>query len=60
MNWEWIDNYHRRARVPGGWIVKAVEDVVHKTEFHGMRPGWDYRVAMCFVPDPNNEWSLPE
>lgn len=24
--WEQIDNYHQRAKVFGGWLVKAYED----------------------------------
>ena len=58
MNWETIDGYHFRAKVPGGWLVKVLEDVVQDTEFQGRIPGWDYRIALAFVPDPEHEWSL--
>ena len=57
MKWEQIDNYHQRCKVPGGWIVKAFEDVVHLTE-RAMEPGWDFRIALCFVPDPKHEWEI--
>ena len=60
MVWEDIDNYHRRAKVFGGWIVKASEDVTHNTTNNGMQSGWDWRIAMVFVPDPNYEWKLEE
>ncbi len=58
LEWEIIDPYHQRAKVPGGWIFKALEDVSHdkSCDGHGMDSGWDYRVAICFVPDPNHEW----
>lgn len=58
MEWEDIDNWHKRTRVPGGWIVKAYENVTHDTH-QGMSDGWDWRVAMCFVPDLQNLWTLP-
>jgi len=57
MTWEEIDNNHQRAKVFGGWLVKAYEDVYHKTE-SGMDSGWDWRIAMAFVPDPGHEWML--
>jgi hypothetical protein len=54
LEWEYIDNWHKRAKIPGGWLVKAYEDIVQPSrEF---RTGWDWRIAMCFVPDPNYEW----
>ena len=56
--WEDIDNFHRRAKIPGGWLIKAFEDVFHEASYNGLQSGWDWRVAMCFVPDPNYEWEL--
>lgn len=58
LEWESIDNYHLRAKVFGGWLVKAMEDVIHNTDQQGMRSGWDFRVAMCFVPDPEYKWEV--
>jgi len=55
LQWEVIDQNHQRARVPGGWLVKAYENVAHK-EKKEYGYGWDYRIAMAFVPDPNHEW----
>lgn len=57
-DWEQIDQSHQRVKVFGGWLVKAYEDVVHNTDYHGRVPGWDWRVAMTFVPDPKHEWLL--
>jgi hypothetical protein len=59
LEWEDIDLHHSRAKILGGWLVKAYENVVHNTG-SGMQDGWDWRVAMCFVPDPNHEWVLEE
>ena len=57
MEWEHIDAWHQRAKVPGGWLVKAFEDVNHVVD--GVYAhGWDYRVAMCFVPDPTHSWQI--
>jgi hypothetical protein len=58
FDFEQIDNYHQRAKVPGGWLVKTFENVTHVTEHSGMNDGWDWRVAMAFVPDPNHEWVI--
>ena len=59
FEWETIDNFHSRAKVPGGWVVKAIEDVSHdRPEHGGMVSGWDYRPAICFIPDPNHEWTI--
>lgn len=58
MFWEPIDplQYESRARVPGGWIVKVREDVMHHDSEYGT--GYDWRVAICFVPDPGHTWEL--
>lgn len=45
-----------RAEVPGGWLVKVIENVVHDKERAGMTGGWDWRVAITFVPDPEHMW----
>ena len=60
MNWEEIDEEHFRAAVPGGWLVKTYTEVCHDQSHHGhgMQGGWDWRVAMAFVPDPGYEWVI--
>lgn len=60
MKWERIDDYHQRCMVEGGWLVKAYENVAHFTEDRGMEVGWDYRITMCFMPDPEHDWSIKE
>ena len=55
---EQIDENHSRISVPGGWLVKAFEDVTHNTESQGRIGGWDFRVAMAFVPDPLHLWVI--
>ena len=60
MNWGQIDNYHQRAKVPGGWLVKAFENAARTTIDGGITDGFNWYVAMCFVPDPNYEWKIEE
>jgi len=62
MVFEKIDDYHRRAQVPGGWLVKVYEDVYINMHIDDNRPepGYAWQVSMCFVPDPNHEWELIE
>ncbi|MEJ1422234.1 MAG: hypothetical protein Q2484_17080 [Candidatus Sedimenticola sp. (ex Thyasira tokunagai)] len=57
FEFEDIDNYHQRAKVPGGWLVKAVENVFHLTDYQ-QGDGWDWRVSMAFVPDPDHIWVI--
>lgn len=63
FKFEQIDDYHQRAKVHGGWLVKAIENVAHMQDNY--RPditGFDFRIAMAFVPDPDHNWevSIPE
>lgn len=57
MDWEMIDPYHFRLMVPGGWVFKVIEDVIHERP-NGFVPGWDWRVSICFIPDPDHEWII--
>ena len=45
MNWEAIDQNHSRAKIKGGWLVKAWDDDSDS-------------MAMTFVPDPMHGWVL--
>ena len=56
FKFEQIDDYHKRAKVHGGWLVKAIENVAHMSEYRPDITGFDYRVSMAFVPDPTHEW----
>jgi len=60
FKWETIDSYHFRAKVIGGWLVKATEDVCYLDEYGAMDNGRDWRIAMAFVPDPNHEWEIEQ
>lgn len=58
LSWEWInEGYMKRAKVFGGWLVQSYEDVVHERE-QGLIPGWDFRIALTFVPDEHHEWEI--
>jgi hypothetical protein len=60
FEWEQIDDWHQRAKVPSGWLVKAFEDVTHNMldAGRGMETGYDLRVTMCFVPDEGHCWKV--
>ncbi|MHC4649036.1 MAG: hypothetical protein ACYTBJ_26585 [Planctomycetota bacterium] len=60
LEFEVIDAYHQRAKVHGGWLVKAFENVTHNTEHGGMNGGLDWRVAMAFIPDSQHEWAIDD
>ena len=54
-----IDDNHQRAKVPGGWLVKAFEVVCHfDTHISPITDNYDWRVTMTFVPDPKHEWEI--
>ena len=57
MEFDFIDDHHQRAKVFGGWLVKSVDPVAHIMD-GGVVDGWDWRTAMCFVPDPKHEWEI--
>jgi hypothetical protein len=62
MKWEQIDNYTKRARIPNrGWLVVYVEDVMtYLGPDAPNQTGYEYRPAMCFIPDPHKHWCLGE
>lgn len=59
MEWEEIDRFHKRAKVFGGWIVKAYEKIYEDSP-RGWQSGYNWRASMCFVPDSNHEWKIGE
>lgn len=62
MTWEVIDNFHERAKVFGGWLVKAYVDKEHASltsdGFWTREQDQTLNMSMCFVPDVKHEWSL--
>lgn len=60
MNWEQIDNFHQRAKVFGGWLVKSYLDVYDWNDERGYERGYNWRESMAFVPDPKHEWKLED
>ncbi len=59
MEWEDIDEYHKRARVINGWLVKATENVwVSLHEDVRPQQGYAWQVSICFVPDSEGAWVL--
>ena len=68
--WENIENDHTgylyRAKVPGGWLVKVVEDVISQQPSGMIHPqinyqiGYEWRTSITFMPDPDHEWNPME
>ncbi len=63
--WEDVPQDHAgtmsRMRVPGGWLVKIVDDVniyMGRDQAHP-QGGYEWRTTMAFVPDPEYRW-LPK
>ena len=49
------DNMYR-AKVPGGWLVKSLMDIIIVREYGNMQQGYDWRAALVFIPDPLHTW----
>jgi hypothetical protein len=47
-----------RTRTPTGWLVREVSEVSHigSDQHEYITSGYDWRVAMTFVPDPDGVW----
>ena len=60
--WEKVEQeqsgYLYRAKVPGDWLVKEVQDVLTSNEDAGlkMHDGYEWRSSLCFVPDVDHAW----
>lgn len=61
LDWEVVPqsngSYMERAKTPTGWLVRETHDV--NVDLHGngrIEPGYEWRVALTFVPDPTHEW----
>ena len=48
----------QRSRTPTGWLVREYQDVMHPNlhDYVLMSNGYDWRVALTFVPDPEHVW----
>jgi len=58
LHWEIIDDYHKRASVVGGWLVKAYEDVYESVGEQHLQRGYNWNIAMTFVPDLHHVWAI--
>jgi hypothetical protein len=63
---EWEDlkqdtaGHIQRAAIPGGWLVRQVDDVCSDYTGNGTESGYEWRTSMAFVPDPDHVWGCPE
>lgn len=59
FEFETIDDNHQRAKVIGGWLVKATEDCfVSLHEDSRPETGYQWTASIAFVPDPKHEWEI--
>ena len=58
MEWEYLCDYLHRLKVPGGWIVKHIEDVMTNVSQDTIEHGYEFRSSICFVPDPDHTWEI--
>lgn len=58
INWENIDGYHHRLKVPFGWVFKVSE--LCSTPMLDQNPSWEYewRISTCFIFDPFHWWKI--
>lgn len=59
--WEEVETpshlgYMWRSRTPTGWLVRETQDVTHHIPDRGLDSGYDWRVSLTFVPDPDGLW----
>jgi len=65
MEWETIDNFHLRAKVFNGWLVKAYENIEHanymeENGYWARTQSQELRMSITFVPDSSHEWKIEE
>lgn len=63
---EWVNmeqdtaGHIQRAMIPGGWLVRQIDDVCSDYTGRGIESGYEWRTSMTFVPDPDHVWGYPE
>lgn len=64
LEWEDLEQdtagHIQRAAIPGGWLVRQVDDVCSDYTGKGTESGYEWRTSMTFVPDPDHVWGHPE
>lgn len=64
LEWEDLEQdtagHIQRAAIPGGWLVRQVDDVCSDYTGKGTESGYEWRTSMAFVPDPDHVWGCPE
>lgn len=66
LTWEQVPQDHSgelmRVKVPGGWLIKEYQNVQTSVNTgmpqNELKEGYEWRVAMCFMPDPEYKWEL--
>jgi len=61
FEWQQISRTTYRAKVPGGWIIKDLEERVTKTpEFWATAVRKSVGNALCFIEDEKYEWEVAD
>lgn len=47
-----------RTKVPTGWLIKEVQEVMHNFPDRGLDNGYDWTSTLTFVPDPTHSWEV--
>jgi hypothetical protein len=45
-----------RSRTPTGWLVRETQEVVQPSAASPLDSGYQWRVSLTFVPDPEHVW----
>ncbi len=45
-----------RTKVPGGWLVKEVQEVCTQLPGDRSDSGLEWRSTLAYVPDPTHSW----
>lgn len=48
--------YFFRAKVPGGWLVREVQDAPTLMADGSSHSGYHWTTSMVFLPDPQHAW----
>jgi len=58
LTWERIEMETERAEICGGWLVRTFSEATHFLADGRVQSGYDWHVALTFVPDPSHKWAL--
>lgn len=51
MEWQYIEEYLERAKIPNGWLVRQSSYIKNDQDFYWIN-------SICFVPDEGHYWQI--